>query len=423
MDFGVLPPEINSGRMYTGPGSAPLLAAASAWRALAAELEFVAGCYRSVVTEVGTGWTGPSATAMAAAATPYVTWLHGTAAAAEQTAGQTFAAAAAFEAAFAMTVPPPVITANRAQLAALIATNYFGQNLPAIAVTEAAYGAMWAQDATAMYTYAGAAAGATVLARLTPPPQAAEPAGSVDQAALAGQAGENVANAALTNTQQALAPSTLQGLTSPPANSAAASAPVGAVAPTAAELPADAAFHLALIPIHLAVGLIGTFVIDGLGTFVIDPAGVAIGLWRAGAEAASQIPYLLTSVAAPGGTPIAASMGQALPLSGLSVPTSWTTAAGESQPAAARSASPAPAHRHCFDQMAMAGTAGLASAAGLNGGRNRKPVTTTRRVVPKRPAREPAADLGAEIRELLALHGDGLLTDEEYAVEKHRMFE
>jgi hypothetical protein len=30
MDFGALPPEINSARMYSGPGSAPMLAAASA---------------------------------------------------------------------------------------------------------------------------------------------------------------------------------------------------------------------------------------------------------------------------------------------------------------------------------------------------------------------------------------------------------
>ncbi|MDT7769940.1 MAG: hypothetical protein QOI30_2950, partial [Mycobacterium sp.] len=38
MDYGVLAPEINSTRMYTGPGSGPMLAAAVAWESLAAEL-------------------------------------------------------------------------------------------------------------------------------------------------------------------------------------------------------------------------------------------------------------------------------------------------------------------------------------------------------------------------------------------------
>ena len=38
MDYGILPPEINSSRIYAGPGSGPMLAAASAWDGLAAEL-------------------------------------------------------------------------------------------------------------------------------------------------------------------------------------------------------------------------------------------------------------------------------------------------------------------------------------------------------------------------------------------------
>ena len=38
-NFGALPPEINSGRIYAGPGSAPLIAAATAWDALARELQ------------------------------------------------------------------------------------------------------------------------------------------------------------------------------------------------------------------------------------------------------------------------------------------------------------------------------------------------------------------------------------------------
>ena len=98
---------------------------------------------------------GPSSTAMAAAATPYVAWRMPPPREAEQSATQATAAASAYQAAFSMTVSPPVIAANRAQLALLTATNIFGQNTPAIAVNEAEYGEMWAQDATAMYGYAG----------------------------------------------------------------------------------------------------------------------------------------------------------------------------------------------------------------------------------------------------------------------------
>jgi hypothetical protein len=45
MDFGLLPPEVNSGLMYTGPGAGPMLAAAASWDAIAAQLESAAsGC-------------------------------------------------------------------------------------------------------------------------------------------------------------------------------------------------------------------------------------------------------------------------------------------------------------------------------------------------------------------------------------------
>lgn len=50
MDFGALPPEVNSGRMYSGPGSAPMAAAATAWNSLAVELSSAARGYEAVVT-------------------------------------------------------------------------------------------------------------------------------------------------------------------------------------------------------------------------------------------------------------------------------------------------------------------------------------------------------------------------------------
>src|SRR3954471_6472577 len=159
MDFGALPPEVNSGRMYIGPGAGPMLAAAAAWDALAAELHSTAAAYASTIEGLTVGtWLGPTSIAMSAAAAPYVSWISATASQADEAAMQAKIAAGAYEAAFTATVPPPVIAANRAQLLALIATNIFGQNTPAIAATEAQYLEMWAQDAAAMYSYAGSSA-------------------------------------------------------------------------------------------------------------------------------------------------------------------------------------------------------------------------------------------------------------------------
>lgn len=189
LDFGMLPPEVNSTLMYSGPGSGPMLAAATGWDALAWQLESFATGYSSTLTELhGQAWSGGSAEAMAAAAAPYLAWASTTATLAEQTANQARTAAAAYEAAFAATVPPPVVAANRVQLATLVATNFFGQNTPAIAATEAAYAAMWAQDATAMYGYAAAASTASQLPPFPQPPQTTSPTAQSGQGAAVAQA-------------------------------------------------------------------------------------------------------------------------------------------------------------------------------------------------------------------------------------------
>ena len=188
IDFATLPPEVNSGLMYTGPGAGPMLAAATAWDVLATQLYASASAYGAVISDLVSTWLGPSSIDMADAAAPFVTWISSTADLVEATGMQAKAAVAAYEAAFAMTVPPPVIAANRALLHLLVATNFFGQNTPAIMATEAHYMEMWAQDATAMYGYAGAALAASTLAPFAPAPSmtaadslAAE-AGAVEQA-------------------------------------------------------------------------------------------------------------------------------------------------------------------------------------------------------------------------------------------------
>lgn len=205
LDFGALPPEINSGRMYAGPGSGPMMAAAAAWDEIAAEVGVAASGYNSVVTELISGpWVGPASISMLSAITPFVSWLSAVAAQAEDAASQGRVAAAAFEAAFAMTVPPPVIAANRVLLANLVATNFLGQNTPAIAATEAQYMEMWAQDAGAMYGYAASSASASVLAPFTAPPKTSTPdAASKQGAAVAKAVAEPAGNTAQSTSQLA----------------------------------------------------------------------------------------------------------------------------------------------------------------------------------------------------------------------------
>lgn len=175
-DFGALPPEINSGRMYSGPGPGPLLAAATAWDGISGELFSAATGYESIITELTSSpWVGPASRSMLCAVTPFVSWLSAAAGQAESAAVQARAAVAAYETAFTLTVPPPVIAANRVLLLTLIATNFFGQNTPAIAATEAGYLEMWAQDAAAMYGYAASSALATELRRFSTPPNTTNP--------------------------------------------------------------------------------------------------------------------------------------------------------------------------------------------------------------------------------------------------------
>ena len=216
MDFGALPPEINSARMYSGPGSAPMRTASAAWNLLAAELESAAIQYQSTIDVLDDEWLGPTSATMAAAVDPYITWMSTTSAQAEQTAAQASAAASAYEAAYAMTVPPLEVAANRIQLAMLVATNVIGQNTPAIAANEAMYGEMWAQDAAAMYGYAGSSAAASSVKAFTAPPETSNPAAQAMQGSAVTQA--NGAGAGVQSQLQQLTstiPSSLKQLTSP----------------------------------------------------------------------------------------------------------------------------------------------------------------------------------------------------------------
>ncbi|ORB65906.1 PPE family protein, partial [Mycobacterium shinjukuense] len=200
MNFAVLPPEVNSARLYMGAGLGPMLEAAAAWDGLAVELGLAATSFGSVTSAlVGAAWQGPASVAMTSVAAPYLGWLRAAAAQAEQAAAQARVAAAAFEAARAATVHPALISANRAQLVSLVRSNVLGQNAPAIAAAEAQYELMWAQDVAAMFDYhTGASAMASALT-----PFSQRLAGLAGQMASASAGSAVPASAAVTAASQA----------------------------------------------------------------------------------------------------------------------------------------------------------------------------------------------------------------------------
>jgi PPE-repeat protein len=330
-DFAALPPEVNSARMYTGAGSGPMMAAAAAWNNTAAELSTTAAACQSVISELTDGeWLGPSSVAMATAVAPYLGWMNTTAGELAHAATQAMASAAAYETAFGMTVPPPVIAANRAQLAALVATNILGQNTPAIAATEAQYGEMWAQDAAAMYNYAGSSASTSSLNPLTSPAPTTNPGGLGAQAAA-------VSSAAATGSQTA----GLQGLVSnmPTAMQSLATP----LASATADNPIDDFFANSLVS-NIPNGILDTVAWQ---MFALIPAAILYAYYLGGGSAGAAAMAgddlgaglgggVLAGAAAPaalaapagalGGAPVLASMASTSPVGGLSVPAGWSAA-------------------------------------------------------------------------------------------------
>ncbi|MCV7425831.1 PPE family protein [Mycobacterium montefiorense] len=334
LDFAALPPEVNSTRMYSGPGSAPLLAAATAWSTLGAEMRSAATAYDAVLRElISAGWYGPSSASMLAAAARYLTWLNTTAGQAEQTGMQASAAATAFEAAYAMTVPPPVVAANRTLLLNLVASNIVGQNSPAIAATDAEYAEMWAQDASAMTGYSSASSSAAQITPFTSPQSNTTPDGVAGQNEAVSQA----VNSAAGNAQSLMSGDSFSALDVDPA-----AAPQGSIIDywtgffdgtnnTALGNFLNSNFFANSILngtiaggpfnpqtiIGTAIGAMGTraTVLSGLGDFALNADGPGFA-----ALASSTFPSA-------GLTSATAGVGNAHLVGSMSVPQSWSNAA------------------------------------------------------------------------------------------------
>jgi len=242
-------------------------------------------------------------------------------------------------------VPPPLIAANRATLAQAMATNVLGQNSGVIAQLEAQYGEMWAQDATAMYTYAGQSATATKVSPYTAAPQVADPSASAKQAASTASATGTSAGTAQNTLQQAVTstPSQLQSLANPNATTAATTTNpfseiwflltgqtasptnLGAVlngyAPYAGFL-----YNTEGLP-YFSIGMGNNFV------QIAKSAGILGSAAPAAAKAATGAAQGLGGLGAAlggGGGHVAAGLGGGAHVAGLSVPQSWPGATAPS---------------------------------------------------------------------------------------------
>jgi len=315
-DAAVLPPETISGQLYAGPGASSMIAAAEAWRQVAAETETAAEEYDAALRALAEVWQGPAVVAMLAAADPYARWLHATANQANDIAAQARAAAAAFQAALGAVVPPALIAENRAELLQLVTSNVFGQNSAAIAATEAVYGQMWAADASAMNQYQVSSRAATAaIVPFQPPPATTKPH--------AGPATPSTVQRPPIPAVHASSGGALRASSgAPAAGSGAASVSTGdgistilgmdptsmaSVLVSAAGFSAMAATNAANRPLPLMIG--------ALGGAMAPPVGVA--------STASRAAEIVRAAGPVDTAPVLASTAGGHVMGGLSVPSTW----------------------------------------------------------------------------------------------------
>jgi PPE-repeat protein len=407
-----------------------MLAAATAWDELANELHTTAANFESLISALTSEpWLGPSSASVVAAAAPQVAWLSATASQATQASAQAKAAATAYESAYAMTVHPSVVAANRAQLTSLVATNLVGQNTPAIASTEVAYGEMWAQDVAAMYSYAGESQAASQVTPFAPPQQTTNQGGVTAQGAATAQAAGTSAG----HTQSAMSavPNALQTLTSSSSGTSELSE---------FSNPYDV-ISLGSSLLGNGVGLIG---MSGAAGFISHAESKITGTAVSAPGPSGPAPPEGVASAPRPSEMVSAGMGRADSLGRLSVPQGWTSAAPEIRLVGQESAVPAPRPGLGLSgQMPLLGGAPLMAMPGRGASDSHRPgeqsnapgrqvragvAVQDRAETPRSAAGGRAPGAAAELREitdvlskLAELRANGALTDTEFFEQKDRL--
>jgi PPE-repeat protein len=233
-------------------------------------------------------------------------------------------------------------------LAALVATNFLGQNTPAIMATEAHYMEMWFQDGLTMDTYATTSQQAVVLPQQTPAPQTSDGGTSANVAAAAQSVTNSVTNSAtnLMTALQNLAPglTTQSGATSSTnglSGAAAGAQTASAVGAASSAAPAAGTAVGSILPIQLTYY---TVMLASMPAKMLISLGNSMGAsqaMQAGQQAMladvqalvdGKLKALLASISGEMrgfGSQITAQLAGAGRLGGLSIPQGWAQSAPE----------------------------------------------------------------------------------------------
>ncbi len=169
MLYAALPPEVNTGRLMAGAGSAPMYQAAAAWEMLAIAMETQAEELSASLASLAGCWQGGASERAVQSTMPMVVWLRTSALQAQKRAMQAIAQANSYLLAMAVTPPLVEIELNHVTHAVLEATNFLGVNAAPIGVNEIDYFVrMWTQAAVAMHGYQAETATNTVFEPIPP---------------------------------------------------------------------------------------------------------------------------------------------------------------------------------------------------------------------------------------------------------------
>ncbi|GAB3030317.1 PPE family protein [Mycobacterium bourgelatii] len=164
----VAPPEVITGRLMSGAGAGPMLAASASFGAAAAAYEAASDRLEAHLAWLMNAWQSPAALALLGAVTRFIVWLRVVEAQLIASAARTADQAAAFTTAYATMAQMAEIVENRVTTAVLIGTNFLGINTIPIGIREGQYLEMTIQDITVQETYLAASMANTTFEAFVP---------------------------------------------------------------------------------------------------------------------------------------------------------------------------------------------------------------------------------------------------------------